>query len=296
MKRLSPNFKRATKLSISLLYYVCTRVGGTIRRLAKGTSSPTCVVLYYHTVPAEQRARFAAQMDVLKRLTTPVPVGNESPLRPGEHYAAVTFDDGFATVLENAVPELVKRRIPATIFVVCDLLGTTPTWEILGQEESFTERLASVTELQALPSDFITIGSHSLSHPMLPAISQERATAEISESRKKLGKILSREVTLFSFPYGGFNQCLIDICRAAGYKRVFTILPKLAFATPQEFATGRISVEPTDWRLEFRLKLLGAYQWLPSAMAAKRNFASWVALMRGAVRGSGNLTIRSLKK
>jgi hypothetical protein len=37
---------------------------------------------------------------------------------------------------------------------------------------------------------------------------------------------------------------------------------------------GRIEVSPTDWPLEFRLKIRGAYQWLPLAMSAKRKVVS----------------------
>ncbi|HEV2395325.1 MAG TPA: hypothetical protein VGS27_00100, partial [Candidatus Sulfotelmatobacter sp.] len=81
----------------------------------------------------------------------------------------------------------------------------------------------------------------------------------------------------------GFNQRLLDICRATGYRRVFTILPRLAFSSPQEFATGRVAVDPTDWPLEFRLKLLGAYQWLPYGISAKRKLASWTGACRAAV-------------
>jgi peptidoglycan/xylan/chitin deacetylase (PgdA/CDA1 family) len=282
MKPINPKFKRITKLSISLAYYLCTLTMEAIRRFVGGTSSPTCVVLYYHSVATEHRARFAAQMDALTRFATPIPAGNESPLRPGKYYAAVTFDDGFATVGENAVPELVQRRIPATIFVVSDLLGARPNWASMGREECLSGRLMSVEELRELPSELITIGSHCLSHPFLPSLSEDQATLEISESRKKLSSILSREITLFSFPYGAFNQRLLDICRGAGYRRVFTILPRLAFRSPQEFATGRVTADPTDWPLEFRLKVLGAYRWLPSGIAAKRKFASWAAVLAGA--------------
>jgi peptidoglycan/xylan/chitin deacetylase (PgdA/CDA1 family) len=38
--------------------------------------------------------------------------------------AAVAFDDGYRDVYENAFPLLVKKGIPATVFVVTDLVGT----------------------------------------------------------------------------------------------------------------------------------------------------------------------------
>jgi hypothetical protein len=51
---------------------------------------------------------------------------------------------------------------------------------------------------------------------------------------------------------------------------VFTALPQWKISNASEFVTGRVRVDPTDWRLEFRLKLLGAYRWLPMAVEMKR--------------------------
>lgn len=76
---------------------------------------------------------------------------------------------------------------------------------------------------------------------------------------------------MFSFPYGSFNEALVNCAMEAGYERVFTVLPDLAFSDPAEFVTPRVRVDPTDWDLEFRLKVLGAYRWLPIAFAIKRS-------------------------
>ena len=45
--------------------------------------------------------------------------------RPPRPLAAVTFDDGYRDVYENAFPLLVKKGIPAAVFVVSDLVGTS---------------------------------------------------------------------------------------------------------------------------------------------------------------------------
>ncbi len=265
-------FKRFIKLVISIGFYICTSARDAIRWLVGKKSPATCVVLHYHGVASEHRKLFARQMDALIQRTIPIAADNQQPLRSGERYAAVTFDDGFLTVAENALPELVRTRVPATIFVVADLPGTTPTWDMLGRDYIAKERLIPMEQLKLLPSDLITIGSHTLSHPWLPAIPVEQARIELSESRDKLGNLLNRKIKLFSFPYGALSDQLIDLCRDAGYERVFTILPTLAFTDPHEFVTGRVVVEPTDWPMEFRLKLLGAYRWLPWAFTLKRQF------------------------
>ncbi|HZE89482.1 MAG TPA: polysaccharide deacetylase family protein [Verrucomicrobiae bacterium] len=49
--------------------------------------------------------------------------GNRGPRR-GKPPAAVTFDDGYADFYDHAFPILEKRRVPAAIFVVTDLIGT----------------------------------------------------------------------------------------------------------------------------------------------------------------------------
>jgi peptidoglycan/xylan/chitin deacetylase (PgdA/CDA1 family) len=134
----------------------------------------------------------------------------------------------------------------------------------------------SAEELRTLSkSDLVTIGSHTVSHPMLPALNASGARAELRDYKSQLETLLDREVGMFCFPYGGFTAELIERCRDAGYKRVFTALPKRAFETPHEFACGRVRVDPTDWPLEFSLKIAGAYRWLPLALVIKRTLLTF---------------------
>ena len=229
-----------------------------------------CVILYYHAVPVEQRSLFARQMDELLRSNKPIAAGSRDSLAPGANYAAVTFDDGIRSAVENAIPELVQRRIPATIFVVADYVGRNPDWETFGPKYDPEDRTVTLDQIEALPADLITIGSHTLSHPWLPSLPETKASEEISSSREKLKSLIGRDVTLFSFPYGAMNPRLVRECREAGYERVFTIAPSLGLREPDEFETGRVAVDPTDWPIEFRLKLAGAYRWLPPIYSLKR--------------------------
>ncbi len=262
--------KRLTKLFVSLLVFFCTSAAKALRRLVGKKPAATCVILGYHAVPREGRGAFARQMDVLLRYATPVAADKQSPFLPGLHYVAVTFDDGLLCVVENAVPELVRRKIPATMFIVADLVGSKPKWTMFGEDYDSQEPIADTSQLKGLPADLITIGSHTLSHPWLPALTESEAMAELAGSRDRLRALMSREIKLFSFPYGAATARLVDLCREAGYERVFTILPTLAFADPHEYVSGRVVVDPTDWPLEFHLKLCGAYRWLPRAFKWKR--------------------------
>ena len=267
-------WKRSIKVLVSILYWAGDSLRHWLRRMVGRQCRGTCVVLYYHGVRYGQRAQFAHQMEELMLRTKAVRADMEYPLAPGVHHAAVTFDDGFQSVIENALPELEKRKIPATIFVVTDALGQFPKWDDFSSGADWQEVVMSADQLRKIPSDLVTIGSHTMTHPTLSRHSIKEVRRELSESRARLEGILKKEVKLLSFPYGAFNEKLLDWCREAGYERVFTTSPILAFSEPREFVTGRVRAEPTDWRLEFRLKLLGAYRWPPLAFALKRKLLS----------------------
>ena len=266
--------KRLASLLISLGFLAIVWLWNLVLRCGGRKDRGTCVILYYHEVRSEYRAHFARQMDILLRYAIPTRADHRVPLSPGARYAAVTFDDGYLNVIENALPELESRKIPSTLFIVTEALGKSPPWLRDSPSSANAEKVMSTDQLRRLPSDLVTVGSHTMTHPELPCLNEEDARRELSESRAKLEKILNKEVKLFSFPHGAFNAKLVEWCREAGYERVFTILPVLALSDPREFVTGRASVEPTDWPLEFCLKLLGAYRWLPLAFTLKRKILS----------------------
>jgi peptidoglycan/xylan/chitin deacetylase (PgdA/CDA1 family) len=64
-----------------------------------------------------RRFRFATLDEVAAQL--------ESGERRGKPLAAITFDDGYRDVYLNAFPLLRKKGIPAAVFVVTDLVGTS---------------------------------------------------------------------------------------------------------------------------------------------------------------------------
>lgn len=57
-------------------------------------------------------------------------------------------------------------------------------------------------QVAALDPSLITIGSHSLTHPILPTIGDEALEREVNESRRVLEERLGRTVDLFCYPNG----------------------------------------------------------------------------------------------
>jgi peptidoglycan/xylan/chitin deacetylase (PgdA/CDA1 family) len=266
--------KRVFNLMVSLAVGIADWLLDGACRVFDVRRRPRCMVLGYHAVNAEEREHFARQMDVVARYAKPVPCDVQSLPAEGGRFAAITFDDGIENIIDNALPELKKRGIPATLFIVTETLGKGRAWEHLGGEDTRNQMVMSEDQLRRLPSELITIGSHSMTHPQLPKVDHRQLNEEVLGSRLKLEKMLNREVKLFSFPYGASNEKVIEACREAGYGRVFTALPVFAFGEPSEFISGRVGTHPLDWPLEFRLKLAGAYRWLPYAYSLKRRVRS----------------------
>jgi peptidoglycan/xylan/chitin deacetylase (PgdA/CDA1 family) len=263
-----PVWKRALKCGISLFVFFYSETRKALARALGQIPEGKCVVLYYHSVPASQQRRFARQLDVVLGCARPIRTDEDLTPALRTNRVAITFDDGFENFLTQALPELEKRNIPATVFVIADGMSRE-----FGSD-AHAEKLLSLEQVRNLPTRLVTIGSHTVSHPLLTQLEESEARREIQDSRTKLETMLDRDVTQFSFPFGGFNERLVAICREAGYERVYTTLPAFASEQKDEFEVGRVRVDPTDWPLEFRLKLAGAYRWLPAIFSCKRKIVS----------------------
>lgn len=266
--------KRMVNLAGSIMVRIGDSVYENSCRLVGKPLPRRCVVLAYHSVPAAQRDLFVKQMEMLSKQATVVHADIAGLPKQGGHYAAITFDDGYEDVVENALPELRKRGLPSTVFIITGLLGCKRNWEHRGGEDTSDVRLMTHQQLRELPSNLVHIGSHTMTHAFLPKLETGKLREELASSRAKLEKLLQSEVKAFALPYGAYNDTVLRICRESGYERVFTGLPLFAFETPGEFLTGRAVVGLTDWPVEFRLKAAGAYRWLPWAYSLKRRIKS----------------------
>lgn len=74
-------------------------------------------------------------------------------------------------------------------------------------------------ELQSLDPALITIGSHTMTHPILTNLSDDEVEFEVRESRRKLEQRLQRPVNFFCYPNGSYDsrayQAAKSVYRAA---------------------------------------------------------------------------------
>ena len=160
--------------------------------------------------------RFAGQMATLQRLgLRGVSVGTLlDAMRRGRRrgLVGITFDDGYLSVLEVAVPELRRRGFTASVFIISDRLGGTnewdegPAWPLLSGHQ--------VTELVAAGME---IGSHGATHTRLAGLPARQLEAEISGSKARLGELVGAPLRGFAYPYGSMDTAARQAVRDAGY-------------------------------------------------------------------------------
>jgi len=111
-------------------------------------------------------ARFAEQMATLQRLGLRG-VGISTlvdAMRAGRQrgLVGITFDDGYTSVLEAALPELKRHGFTASVYVISGRLGGTNEWD-----EGPAWPLLSASQVGELAAAGMEIGSHSASHVRL---------------------------------------------------------------------------------------------------------------------------------
>jgi peptidoglycan/xylan/chitin deacetylase (PgdA/CDA1 family) len=98
----------------------------------------------------------------------------------------------------------------------------------------------------------VEIGSHTVSHPHLPRLTDAELQRELRESRERIADELARPCRYLAYPFGNEDARVRSAAAAAGYDA--------AFALPgredriDRFALPRVGVYRRDSPMRFRLK------------------------------------------
>lgn len=155
---------------------------------------------------------FADQMRILRDLGVSVVPLSEVPgliagAPGGPPRVAITFDDGFRSLHEHAVPILQRCKFPATVFLVTDHCGRTSAWP--GQPAAIEPRaLLTWSEVRELSRAGITFGSHTRTHPDLTRMPGKEAEAEMVGSKKAIEDAIGRPVAEHAYPYGAHDDAV----------------------------------------------------------------------------------------
>jgi peptidoglycan/xylan/chitin deacetylase (PgdA/CDA1 family) len=244
-------------------------VGSGLAAVSRRFRKNDVLILGYHNVvPAgAQRAgdaslhlpvaRFVEQLDLLAVTHEVVTLESvlSDPGRPsGRPRVVVTFDDAYLGALTIAIPELVRRGMPATVFVAPALLGGYTWWDQVAEPRlasvPFAERETALNQLagageailashrfphRSAPNPLlrigteaelrtaaelpgITIGSHTWSHRNMAACDEPSLDEELGRPMAWLRDRFQSFIPVVSYPYGLFSTATLRVASDVGYR------------------------------------------------------------------------------
>jgi len=206
------------------------------------------LVLMYHgiyenneellKIPKEDRPyavsleNFEIQMNILaasdkKKISLDLINSNSDEIY-GEDGIILTFDDGWESISEYAIPILIKLNIFATIFMTVDKINKSG--------------FMSENQLKQIISQGMTIGSHTYSHRFLNDLDKDDITEELIKSKKILEEKLNINVNQLSLPGGRNNSMVIRLAEQVGYGLLCTSVPGLNIPSSSKLEIKRIPI------------------------------------------------------
>lgn len=125
--------------------------------------------------------------------------GLNAPESLPERTALLTFDDGYQSLLEVAVPRLLQFGYPAIVFVPTAFIGGTNGFDI---DEEPEEPICNWDDLRELERNCISVQSHGVSHRTLSQLTLAEQEAELAYSKAVLEEGLNKSIDMFAYPYG----------------------------------------------------------------------------------------------
>ncbi len=263
MKKQNERVWRTTLLLLAtLLILVAVSRCHDARVAATAPKSTVTVLMYHHILPGEQAGRFSgnsivtyvedfeAQLDFLQKngykTVNPMQVEaffyEKKPLP--DKAVLITFDDGYLSNAVYAYPQLKKRGMRATIFLVTGHLGEC------GQV--FSPSLVQMMDTKTIQStaDVFTYACHTDdlhkiqrgTSALCVAGNDERA-ADFRKCRACIQTIPGGCVTAFAYPYGAYNEQVKASLKAAGITLAFRASEGVVTADSDVYALPRFPVD-----------------------------------------------------
>jgi peptidoglycan/xylan/chitin deacetylase (PgdA/CDA1 family) len=114
--------------------------------------------------------------------------------------ALITFDDGYRSVLQCALPIMAELGCPGVIFVPTDYIGDISRFDENTAEPP--EPICGLDELSELEAGAVSVQSHGVSHRPFSELSAQEIEHELVNSKSVLEQGLGKTVELFAFAQG----------------------------------------------------------------------------------------------
>jgi peptidoglycan/xylan/chitin deacetylase (PgdA/CDA1 family) len=142
-------------------------------------------------------------------------------LRRLDSLSGLSRDTGGPAEVEAFVEWMKKLDLAGRQAVQARIRAATPRFAPTAEERHEFD-LAGWEELRRLDPALLTLGSHTLTHPILPSLNAAGIESEVSQSRRILEARLDRAVDLFAYPNGDVDAATHD-CVRRHYRAAVTV-------------------------------------------------------------------------
>jgi peptidoglycan/xylan/chitin deacetylase (PgdA/CDA1 family) len=221
------------------------------------------LILCYHGVADGWEHQLAVRpLDFERQLTTLVrrrfrPAAATDAIAGRGRLLHVTFDDAYRNVADNAVPVLEQLGFTATIFTASGFAADGRPLdipELASEARAHPDEMRTLSwqELRALAERGFEIGSHTVTHPHLPRLSDAELERELAESRARCEQELARACRFIAYPFGEHDARVQAAARRAGYEAAFGL--RAGTDRANRFALPRVDFYRRDSLLRAMLK------------------------------------------
>ena len=148
--------------------------------------------------------------------TVPLSIIHNPPESLPPRPIVLTFDDSYESLYTFAFPVMEMYGFTGTIFVISDYVGQSNSWDVNLGWLRFQH--LSWQQLSELSRAGFAIESHTAGHPDLTRIDAASIHRELDISKKTIEDKMGQPVQFVSFPFGRYNDTVIQVGRNCGYR------------------------------------------------------------------------------
>lgn len=150
--------------------------------------------------------------------------GKPLPSKP----VMISVDDGYVDDVRTILPDLQRWHMVATFFVITGRMT----------EPGFLD----AAQIQQLDHAGMDVGDHTAHHVDLRLLTPPELQAETAGSRRTLEAVLGHPVYFFAYPFGAFNDQVVQAVHDAGFTMAYTTAGGTTESTGSPLTMPRIHV------------------------------------------------------
>lgn len=223
---------------------------------------PLVRVLCFHDVPDYDW--FESVVSLLHKkynLVTPEQF-HRKDFHPKKINLLLTFDDGYQSWIDVALPVLQTHQAKGLFFISSGLLDVAYDTQ---RSETYMNKNLLITPkkplswegAQTLVREGHTIGGHTVSHPNLARLSEAEVNQELKQNKQQLENKLNISLSDFAYTFGQkehFNQSVSNLAQKIGYTHLYSAVSGFVITTEGDIPRTLIEKKQNLWSLQQWIK------------------------------------------